>query len=1262
VLTSLTALCSGQTIISTVAGSKYTFPAGAMPAINTSLGQVTAVASDAQGNIYVGDSNTNRVFRINSQGVLTTLAGNGVNGYSGDGGPAASAAISGPNCLVFDSAGNLYICDIGNFRIRRVSPGGVITTFAGNGLQGYSGDGGPAIYASFGTITRIAIDGTGNVYVSDADNHRIRRITTDGVIHTFAGNGSSAAAGDGGQALQASFISPQGLAFDSAGDLYVADPGSDTVRRISPAGAISTVAGTGATGEAGDGGAAVKAKLNNPTGVAVDQTSALYIAYTGGSTIRRVDPATTLISTIAGGLQVGLAGDGGPATLAGLYGPVDINFAPGGALLIADSNNFRARSIVRGVISTIAGNGNYKYTGDGGPSTSATLAAPSGVVIDGAGNINICDNFANRVRTVNAFGIINLTAGTSAPGFAGDGAPATLASLADCDGMALDSAGNLYIADTGNRRIRKISKAGIISTYAGNGNNNFSGDGGVATLAALSGPQGVAVDAQGNVYIADTGNSRIRKVSTAGIITTLAGTGVAGYSGDNGPAIAAELNTPVRLTVDTSGNLYVSDSNANVVRRISAAGTITTFAGNGTAGFSGDGRLATAAALNNPHGLAIDASGGLLIADPGNNRIRYVNSSGVISTIAGNGTNSLSGNGGPPLNTGIAFAADVALDTAGNIYIADRGNNRLRRIQPNPASLVVSETGLTFNAAVDAAAPATHTVSVLNAGGGTIGWSAIGTTLSGGSGWLQISPAQGMTTGSTESPLTVTANPAGLAAGHYYGQVQIISPGVNNSPGFITVVLDVLSAAQTTSASVSPAGFAFTGTAGGASPAAQTLTVSKLHGATVTFTSSIVFGQSARWLTATPNSGSVAAGKPVPITLTPNAASLAAGVYTATITLNFSDGASRVVPLVLSLAPSGAGALSKLLLRAICTPTKLVPVVTALGVGFSVNVGWPVSVEALVVDDCGNNISAGTVTATFSDGDPPLALTSVGGGAWSGTWEPRAAAASTTLTVTAQSLPPVVSGMSQVGGGVSANPEPPVISAGGILNSASFSSATSVAPGTLVSIFGSNMATTTAQATSLPLPTTLGGVQVLINGAFMPLLYVGSGQINAVVPFDVDIGTAQIIALNGSALSVPAAVPVSAGGPGTFTLTGLGSGTAIVAAVNPDGSEYLVSSSAPAHPGAAIVIYCTGLGGVQISIDAGNAAPLAPLAPTNNEANVSVSIGGVAAQLLFAGLVPTLSGLYQVNAVIPQGVTGDSVPLIITSNGSDSATVGLPIY
>lgn len=1259
--------CQSQTIITTLAGSRYIFPAGSSAAVSAPVGNVSAVTEDSQGNIYFCDVTTDRVYEVDGNGILTPFAGSGTQGYGGDGGPATSAALFNPRGLALDPAGNLYIADTGNFRIRKVNTAGIISTVAGNGVSGFAGDGGLAIAASFGPFTRIALDNALNIYISDPSNHRIRKVTTDGLMHTFAGNGANGSTGDGGAALQASMEYPDGLAFDAAGSLYVADLDANRVRKIvaNSAATISTIAGSGAQGESGDGGLATQARLNGPAGVALEGISALVIADQFGSRIRSVDLNTGLISTLAGMTgQVGMAGDGGPAVNASLYSPLDL-FIPtntaGPVVLIADFNNFRVREIANGVISTVAGDGNYGYTGDGGIATDANLPAPDGIVVDARGNANVCDTFANRVRTIDPFGIINLTAGTGTPGYGGDNGPAVAALLADCQGIALDSVGNLYIADTHNRRIRKISPSGVINTVAGNGVNNFGGDGGQAVNAELSGPQGVAVDAHGNIYIADTGNNRIREVTASGVITTIAGTAISGYAGDGNFAISAQLNGPERVALDPAGNIYFTDNGNNVVRRVSTVGIITTVAGNGQYGYSGDGGLAIAAMLANPIGLTIDALGGILIADADNRLIRRVDPDGTIATIAGNGSNALSGDGRPPLSTGFGSPADVAVDAAGNIYIADPGNGRVRRIQPKPSSLVLSDTGLTFVTAVDGISAATRVVNILNGGAGSISWSVATTLLSGRAGWLSVSPVQGSSTStSATSPLTVTVNSGGLGPGTYYGRIEIASPGVANSPRFVTVVLRVLTAAQTSGPSVAPAGFLFTATTAGANPAAETLTISEVHGAAVSFTSSITFTSgNNQWLTVTPASGSVATGQPASLSLQANIAGLTPGVYKATVNLIFSGGGTRTVPATLSLH-AASSANKSFSPKAVCAPTQLVPAITAIGPGFSQPAGWPVPIDVNVVDDCGQPFTSGTVVATFSNGDPPLALSGLNGGLWSATWAPRSVANSVTIVVEAQGLPPTsLQGTVQIGGQVNANAQPPIINAGGILNSASFAAGEPSTPGALISIFGENLAGTPSTATSFPLPTQLAGAQVIIGGLLVPMLYAGPTQINAVMPFELAADTTQqVIVQNGAALSVPEPNALVPGAPGAFTVSGLGSGQAIVVVVNPDGTEYLVSQAQPAHPGSVIVLYCTGLGGVQTSIPTGVAAPLTPLAPATD--TVSLTIGSASAQVLFAGLVPTLSGLYQVNAIIPAGTTGDNVPLVLTAAGlagPSSATI-----
>jgi len=332
------------------------------------------------------------------------------------------------------------------------------------------------------------------------------------------------------------------------------------------------------------------------------------------------------------------------------------------------------------IITTIAGTGASGYSGDGGQATSAKFALLNGLIFDAAGNLYIVDGQYSCVRKVNTAGIITTIAGNGTMGYSGDGGQATAAELSDPTLIAFDAIGNLYIADRLNNLIRKVTTAGIISTIAGNGTLGYSGDGGQATLAALNAPTGIALDVFGNFYIADDQNSRIRKVNTAGIISTIAGNGTAGYSGDGGQATAAELYDPWGITFDAAGNLYITEAGNNVIRKVNTAGIISTIAGTGTGAYSGDGGQATAAELNQPVGVILDASGNLYFADNQNSRIRMINTSGIISTIAGNGTAGYSGDGGQATSAEIKRPWGITFDAAGNLYIADEGNNVVRKV------------------------------------------------------------------------------------------------------------------------------------------------------------------------------------------------------------------------------------------------------------------------------------------------------------------------------------------------------------------------------------------------------------------------------------------------------------------------------------------------------------------------------------------------------------------------------------------------------
>jgi trimeric autotransporter adhesin len=342
-----------------------------------------------------------------------------------------------------------------------------------------------------------------------------------------------------------------------------------------------------------------------------------------------------IITTIAGGGTSGL-GDGGAATAAQLAHPIGIAIDGAGNLYIADRDNNLIRKVtVSGVITTIAGTGLAGNTGDGGPATAAQIDHPYGVAVDFSGNVYFTggNGSSNRVRKINTAGIITTIAGNGVGGFGGDNGPATLAELSAPTCVAVDASGNVYITDIDNNRVRKVNTSGIITTIGGTGSNINSGDGGPATNAGIYNPYGIAIDATGNIYIAEDHGYTVRKINTSGIISTIAGTGSPGYSGDNGPATAAQLDRPVGVIAGAGDYIYIADSHNNRIRKIAPDGIISTVAGTGSAGYSGDGYSPTSAELNTPAGVALDGYSNLYISDFGNSRIRYIRNTVSVTNI-----------------------------------------------------------------------------------------------------------------------------------------------------------------------------------------------------------------------------------------------------------------------------------------------------------------------------------------------------------------------------------------------------------------------------------------------------------------------------------------------------------------------------------------------------------------------------------------------------------------------------------------------------
>jgi len=687
-------------LIGTVAGGGL--PATPAQALNVAFGFPVAVTVDANHNYYLSADNC--VFKVDPNNTITRVAGvSTVRGYSGDGGPATSAQLNYPERIAIDSVGNIYFADESNSRVRKVTIAtGIITTIAGNGTFAYSGDGGPATSASLNFPVGLAFDGAGNLYIADAGNNRIRRVAAGtGVITTVVGNGAYGYFGDGGPAINSRLANPLDVQLDSAGNLYIADWNNNRIRKVTASnGIISTIAGNGVPGFSGDGQLAIFAELNEPFGVAVDAAGNIFIADSENGRIRKVTASTGVISTFAGNGDQTFGGDNGPASNAALGLPEDVAVDTSGNVYIADWGNSRIRRVspASGTIVTIAG-GATGFAGDGLPATSGQLSFdPLGITLDSAGNLYIGDNLNNRVRMVSAAtGIISTIAGTGVANYSGDNGPAASAQINNPVGVAVDSHGNVYIADNGNHRVRKVAAGtGTITTYAGNGTQGFFGEGVAATSAELNHPFGLAIDGLDNLFIVDAGNNRIRKVAAGtGIITTVAGNGNAGYSGDHGLATNASINSPSGVAVDEAGNIFIGDADNNVIREV-AAGTniITTVAGNGFSGYFGDGGLAVNAEMTTPEDVKVE-NGTLFIADFENENIRTVNlSSGIISTLAGAGTNISDLPVAVALGRGGAIFVAESTESGGLVTLLNDSGAPLSQILPGNAG---SSDHLTFN-------------------------------------------------------------------------------------------------------------------------------------------------------------------------------------------------------------------------------------------------------------------------------------------------------------------------------------------------------------------------------------------------------------------------------------------------------------------------------------------------------------------------------------------------------------------------------------
>jgi sugar lactone lactonase YvrE len=772
------ALCFFLLVFSTFAGAEdftiQTFAGGGLPqniqgtsAVFQILG---GIVTDANGNAYF-TTGSHTVMRLDSNGVLTLVAGNGTPGFSGDGGLATTAQLNGPGSVALDGAGNLYIGDAGNI---------------------------PAVDALI-AAGYIAVDAAGSVYVDDTTLNRIRKIS-NGVITTIAGNGTFGHSGDGGPATSAQLGQPGAMAFAAAGTLYFLDSA------LTPRGPIEC----GCYLRKIQNGVITTLAANiSFNAIAVDAAGNIFISV--GTVIQEISNGVT--TTIAGTLSAppdGNIGDNGPAIDAFL-GEVDaFTIDKNGNIFITAAGLIR--KVSNGVITTVAGNisGIGVWNGDSGPAIAAQLSFGGGnggsMAMDAAGNVYISES--NRVRKISQ-GVITTVAGTEIAGFSGDNGPATDAQLNHPQGIGLDAAGNLYIADSNNLRVRKVSN-GIITTIAGNGVCAYMTTGCPATGVGVY-PQGLAVSPAGDVYVSQNTygfvslntyqfSQVVLKISD-GIVVMVAGNGTSGYSGDGGPATQAQLADPSGLALDEAGNLYIADTGNQVIRKVSN-GVITTVAGNfaSQSSSSGDGGLATSARLNFPNDVAVDPLGRLYISEYDSEMetggVRRV-SNGIISTVAGYGTSYFTGDGGPAVGASMS-PIGVAIGPNGQVYEADSLSSRVRVLTPvpvpglsftaNPAPIplnagsTVGQTTLSWNA------PGYSSLQIFANGAlfddvGTSGSVATGNWVGDGLNFSLIDSASGAplstvtvhTAAANGGPVTFTANPSTitLAAGTNVGKTTL---------------------------------------------------------------------------------------------------------------------------------------------------------------------------------------------------------------------------------------------------------------------------------------------------------------------------------------------------------------------------------------------------------------------------------------------------------------------------------------------------------
>jgi len=608
------------------------------PATAAELSSPTGVGVGPDGTVVVANAFSGVVRAIAPDGTIRTVAGGGEGDVIDVGGKASEQPLAALDAAVA-ADGTVYVADNLHHVVWRVEPDGTLQIAAGTGDPGYTGDGGDATDAQLMGPTSLFLAADGTLYVSDLEAAVVRAIDSDGVIRTVAGTGEEGFSGDGGAATSAALDGPDGIVVAEDGTLYVSDSRNRRVRRVDPDGIITTYAGNGQEepgmeSDVGNGGPAIDAPLSSPSGLALGSDGSLYVANGSQNRIRVVEPDGT-IETYAGVGPAGGAGDNGPAESAMIRAPEALAFTPDGVLFVSESYTGYVRGISPdGIIQTVGGGGRQAMP-DGTWAMENEFVIPSGLTIDPRGRLVVSELGAARVRYIDIEGMVGTIAGNGTPGYSGDGGDALLAQITYPYSVATSPDGSILIADGGIQVVRRVGPDGIITTVAGNGNALSGSPNGPATDIGFDQIVAVVAAPDGTMYVSERVGHRVRKISPDGMASAYAGTGTAGFSGDGGPATRARINEPSGLALASDGTLYVAERSGHRVRAIAPDGTITTVAGTGEAGYGGDGGNATAAQLDGPAGLAIGPDGALYIADSNNNRVRRVDAEGIITTFAG---------------------------------------------------------------------------------------------------------------------------------------------------------------------------------------------------------------------------------------------------------------------------------------------------------------------------------------------------------------------------------------------------------------------------------------------------------------------------------------------------------------------------------------------------------------------------------------------------------------------------------------------------